>query len=99
MSSDENGLRQSPWSNPPVPTHSAESGDQGIGGDLTPQAGASGDIQHPWASPPAPTPSNTTESGPFGNPSRFSSVDGSTQKDTTHQGDITLPPHRTIDKR
>jgi hypothetical protein len=39
------------------------------------------------------------ESGPFGTPSRFSSVDGSTHQGETLQGDITMPPSHTLDKR
>ena len=97
--SDENGLRQSPWDSPPVPTPSAESGDQGIGGGLDPQSGPNGLQNSPWASPPVPTPSNTDESGPFGNPSRMSSLDGGSHKGESHAGDITSPPLRTIDKK
>lgn len=89
MGSNDQGITQSPFANPVVPTPSATEGDQGIGGDLDMGAGANGLQQTPWANPIVPTPSGTVESGPFGNPSRFSSVDGSTRKGESHQGDIT----------
>jgi len=99
MGSNDNGLQQSPWASPPVPTHDASSGDQGIGGGLDAGAGPSGLRQSPWASPPVPTPSNMDESGPFGNPSRYAVVDGSTRRGETLADDITQPPMHTVDKR
>ena len=94
-----NDQHQSPWENPVVPTPSATSGDQGIGGGIDDTGGASGLTAVPWSNAPVPAPGNTDESGPFGQPSRFSSVDGSTHKGETLQGDITMPPVRTIDKK
>lgn len=99
MGSNDNGLQQSPWTNPVVPTPSATEGDQGVGGGLDVGGGENGLRQTPWANPIVPTPSATVESGPFGNPSRMSSVDGSTHEGETLQGDITSPPLNTIDKR
>jgi hypothetical protein len=81
MSDQENGIRQSPFTEAVVPVPSATSGDQGIGGGLDSDGGPNGITASPWKSPTCPTPSGMVESGPFGNPSRFSSVDGS-----THQG-------------
>lgn len=99
MGSNDNGLKQSPWENPPVPTHDATSGDQGIGGGLDAGAGPNGLTSVPWTGAPVPTPGNMDESGPFGNPSRFSTLDGSTHEGETLQGDITMPPMHTIDKK
>lgn len=99
MGPNDNGITQSPFSQAVVPAPTATEGDQGIGGGLDPGAGGNGLSNIPWSGAPVPTPSNMDESGPFGNPSRFSTVDGSTRKGETHQGDITMPPLRTIDKR
>ena len=99
MGSNDNGLKQSPWENPPVPVHDAQSGDQGTGGGFDSDPGASGLTAVPWAGAPVPTPSNMTESGPFGNPSRFSTLDGSTHQGETLQGDITPSLNRTLDKK
>lgn len=93
-----NDTHQTPFT-PVVPTPSATAGDQGIGGGLDAGSGESGLRQTPWGNPVVPTPSNMDESGPFGSPSRFSSVDGGTHEGEAHQGDITQPPTRTLDKR
>lgn len=90
---------QSPFADAVVPTPSATSGDQGIGGGLDAGSGESGLRQAPWGNAPVPAPSNMEESGPFGNPSRFSSLDGGTHEGETLQGDITQPPMHTIDKK
>lgn len=99
MGQNDNGLTQSPFSDAVVPVPSATSGDQGTGGGLDPGPGGDGHTTVPWTGAPVPTPSNMDESGPFGNPSRPSSVEGSTHKGETLQGDITTPPLHTIDKR
>lgn len=97
--SDQNGLRQSPFSEAACPTPSTTSGDQGIGGGFDPGSGENGLRHTPWANPITPTPSGMVESGPFGNPSRYSSVDGGTHQGESLQGDITATPKNTIDKR
>jgi hypothetical protein len=92
---------QSPWADLPVPEHAATSGDQGIGGGLDSGAGGNGLTSVPWAGAFVPTPSGMDESGPFGNPSRYSSVDGSTQKGTDQGGPVgnITGSRNTIDKR
>lgn len=98
MSSDANGLKQTPFSDAVCPTPSATAGDQGIGGGLDAGAGANGLSQTPWANPICPTPGQMTESGPFGNPSRFSSVDGSTQQGAHEEATVTGLKN-TVDRR
>lgn len=95
----DRGVLQTPFAEAVVPTHGESSGDQGIGGGLDLGTGENGLRQAPWSGAPVPTPSATAESGPFGNPSRFSSLDGSTHEGETLKGDITSPPNNTIDKR
>lgn len=97
--SDQNGLQQSPWASPPVPTPSQTSGDQGIGGGFDAGSGGNGLSQSPWSNPPVPTPAGMVESGPFGNPSRYSSVDGATHQGESLQEEITPRQSTTIDKR
>ena len=97
--SNENGLRQSPFGQAACPTPDAMSGDQGTGGGFDPGPGGNGLTSVPWKGAFVPTPTQMTESGQFGNPSRFSSVNGSTEQNTTQAGDITSPPTRTLDKR
>ena len=99
--SDQSGIRQTPFADAVVPAPSATSGDQGTGGDLDIGGGSDGIIQSPFAEKIVPNPSGTVESGPFGNPSRFSAIDGS-----THKGDSELGPigditqsRNTIDRR
>ena len=99
--SSNNGITQSPFADAVVPTHDAGSGDQGIGGGLDLGGGANGITNTPWSNPVVPVPAGGVESGPFGNPSRFASVDGG-----THQGDSELAPignitgsRNTIDRR
>lgn len=99
MGSNDNGLKQSPWEAPPVTAPDAQSGDQGTGGGFTSDPGANGLSNVPWSGAPVPVPGNLTESGPFGNPSRFSSVDGGTHEGESLQGDITATPTHTIDKK
>ena len=99
--SDQSGIRQTPFADAVVPTHEASSGDQGTGGDLDLGAGGNGVIQSPFSGKIVPDPSGTVESGPFGNPSRFSSVEGSTHKGDSELGpigDITTS-RNTIDRR
>lgn len=90
---------QSPFTDYACPVPSQTSGDQGTGGGLDPGSGGSGLTSIPWSNAPVPTPGNMDESGPFGNPSRSSSVDGSTHKGETLQSDITMPPMHTIEKK
>ena len=90
---------QSPFTDAVVPVPSATSGDQGIGGGLDPGPGGDGHTHIPWSNPVVPTPSNMDESGPFGTPSRFSSIDGGTHEGESLQGDIKMPPMNTITKR
>ena len=97
--SDQNGLQQSPFSGAACPTPEATSGDQGIGGGLDLGAGENGLRHTPWANPITPTPSGGVESGPFGNPSRYSSVDGGSHQGESLAGEITPTPNRTLDKR
>lgn len=78
--SDQNGIKQSPFSEAACPVPDASSGDQGTGGGLDMGPGANGLSSIPWKDAPVPTPSQTVESGPFGNPSRYSKVDGSTHE-------------------
>src|SRR3989304_192056 len=63
MGSNDNGLRQSPWASPPVPTHDASSGDQGIGGGRDAGAGGGGCPPGPSATPPPPPPPPPVEKG------------------------------------
>lgn len=97
--SNDSGLRQTPFTEAACPVPDATSGDQGIGGGLDAGPGGSGLSHSPWNNAPVPAPSNLEESGPFGNPSRYSSVDGSTHRGESLAGDITSPPTRTLDKR
>lgn len=100
MGSNDSGLKQSPWDNPPVPTPEATSGDQGVGGGLEAGPGGNGLTSIPWKEAPVPVPSNLDAvGGPFGDTSRFSQLDGSTHEGESLQGDITFPPSNTIDKR
>lgn len=99
MGSNDNGITQSPWEGAPVPTPDAGSGTQGTGGGLDQGAGASGLTQVPWTGAPVPTPSGDAGSSPFGNPARFSDLDGSTHQGETLANDITMPPMHTIDKK
>lgn len=101
MGHNDSGITKAncPWSDAPVSPHDAGSGDQGIGGGLDQGAGGNGLTTVPWSNAPVPTPDGADESGPFGNPSRFSTLDGSTHQGETLQGDITSPPRPTIDKR
>lgn len=99
MGQNDNGITQSPWTNPVCPAPSATEGDQGIGGGLDPGPGGNGLTSVPWAGAFVPTPSNMEESGPFGNPSRYSVVDGSTRKGESELQDITMPPMHTVDRK
>lgn len=92
------GIKNYPWTDFPVPVPSGD-GDQGIGGGLDPGPGEQGIVNSPWTNPFVPTPSNMVESGPFGNPSRFSTVDGSTREGESLANDITMPPLRTVDEK
>lgn len=97
---DNNGLTHSPFSDAVCPVPSATEGDQGTGGGLTSDPGPNGLTAVPWKNPPAGGPPPIDASGgPFGNPSRMSSIGGKTFEGETLAGDITLPPHTTIDKR
>ena len=97
---DQNGLRQTPFAEAACPVPDAQSGDQGIGGGLDMDAGANGlsAANCPWTDKPVPTPSGGTESGPFGNPSRFSTVDGSTQQGASLEDSVATYKN-TVDKR
>ena len=86
--SDQNGITQTPFADAACPAPSATSGDQGTGGGLDVGSGGNGLSNVPWSGAPVPVPSNTEESGPFGNPSRFASVDGSTQEGTSEMGPV-----------
>ncbi len=97
--SDQNGIIQSPFSDaisPPSPTE----GDQGTGGGLTSDPGPQGIIASPFDKAIVPTPSSLNPpEGPFGNPARMSKIGGKTFEGESLAGDITLPPHNTIDKK
>ena len=99
MAQDSSAKTQTPFGDAVVPVPDATSGDQGIGGGFDMGGGESGLRQSPFDKAVVPTPSGTDESGPFGNPSRFSSIDGSTHKGETFTDDITSPPTNTITKR
>lgn len=90
---------QTPFKDAVCPTPGETSGDQGIGGGFDAGGGPNGLAQSPWANPVCPTPGQMTESGPFGNPSRYASVDGSTHQGESLQADIKSPPMNTVDKR
>lgn len=79
----------------PVPD--AQSGDQGIGGGLDAGAGPNG-LKPIWDNPVCPTPTGGEGGGPFGNTSRFSSVDGGTHQGANETADVTSS-RNTIDKR
>jgi hypothetical protein len=99
--SDENGIRQSPFSDAVVPIPSATEGDQGTGGGFDVGSGPNGLTAVPWTGAPVPTPSQTVESGPFGNPSRYSKVDGSTYEGHSELGPVgDVTQHKnTIDRK
>lgn len=100
MGQNDSGLRQTPFTEAACPTPEATGGDQGIGGGLEAGPGENGHTAVAWKDAPVPTPTNMTGGGaPFGDPSRFSSIDGGTHKDEHLQGDITMPPKYTVDKR
>jgi hypothetical protein len=58
----ENGIRNSPWTDAPVPTPGG-SGDIGIGGGLESDAGPNGIQQTPWKDPICPAPGLGATSG------------------------------------
>lgn len=95
---DSNGITQSPFSEAACPTPSATSGDQGTGGGFTADAGPNGITNSPFDKAIVPTPTQMVESGPFGNPSRYSTVDGSTHQGESLMTDVTSLK-RTVDKR
>lgn len=99
MGADSDGNICVPWTDPACPTPSATSGDQGIGGGLDPGPGGNGISNVPWTDAVVPVPSNMDGSGPFGNPSKFASVDGSTHEGESLLGDITMPPMHTVDEQ
>ena len=98
MGDRDNGIVGCPFTDAVVPVPSATSGDQGIGGGLDGDSGLNGITASPWKNPCCPTPSNMEESGPFGNPSRLSTVDGSTHKGASEAATIESYKH-TIDRK
>ena len=98
MSDTDNGIKQSPFTEAACPVPSATEGDQGIGGGFQADAGPNGITNSPFDKAACPTPTQMTESGPFGNPSRYSTLDGSTHVGDNLTGDVATYKN-TVDKR
>lgn len=101
MSDQDNGITQTPFTKAAVPVPSATAGDQGIGGGLDDPGSLPNGItpgNSPWKDHVTPTPANMEESGPFGNPSRFSTLDGSTHKGANEEATVESYKN-TIDRR
>lgn len=77
MSDQENGIRQTPWSNPPFATPDiGGTGLNGIGGGLDDPGGPNGIVNSPF-SQVWPTPGQQASSDALGAPSpNFVNVDG-----------------------
>ena len=96
------GLKQTPWDNPPVPTPGG-SGEIGIGGGLDSDPGPQGIQQMPWTDAPVPVPGMAATSGDADLPHAplFSTLSDNIAPGTsfdTGQAGITQS-RNTVDKR
>lgn len=95
------GDLKSTFSDAVCPTPAASEGWSGTPGGFDLGPGANGLQQTPWQGAVCPVPdgSSPTCADLGGPPVKQTSIDGGTYEHTTQQGDITMPPLRTIDKR